>query len=440
MNNFEPKQSNWDGVHHAVQVRLSKRGPNIARAITIVFSVFLCGATVWASTTQVPGLIRADGEITAQGALRKVEHLHGGTVETVFVAEGQQVKAGDIIAQLSPESINIQIEQLLDRNQATAATIHRLKVLMSDLPEDPTPTSKLIPPGDGLRLQKAQLKLRMARREAAARLIRDRAAAIKTIREVRETASQRVEASKRSFRSYEILSERGIISPMQLGRHADERDALVSELLRANVELSAANSLHVSAQNEYDDLILSEQEDTLQLLNEAIDEQTELQHTLKELELRREQLTVRAPIDGVVHALNIDVPGEVVAPGDQIAELLPTGVLLNAELRVDAKNIGQIALDDDVAITVTTYARNKYGQVTGKIAMISPTSISKPDESPYFKVIVELDEQTIGFDNNKAPLRAGLIIQGEIVTVTRTVAEYLLKPLEATLNKGLSEK
>lgn len=428
------------GIHKAVLRRMGKRAPYLARLITLVFSLFILAAGVWAGVTQVPGLVRAQGELTAQGNLRRVEHLAGGTVAEILAREGAFVKQGQIIARLSAEQLDIQIQQLMARADAVAATIARSKALLSDLPQDPVSGSHRANQGQSLRLQQAQMKLRLERRRAASELIRERAKSIETIRGVRDTAESRASAAKTRYDGYRELAERGTISRFDLNQRRDERDALITEYLRAEAELAAAKSRLIDAQNAYNELILAEREETLTTLNEAIEQQNEIKHQLLELQLKKLNLDIRAPIDGEIHYLSVGVPGEVIEPGGHVADVLPHGIALVAELRLMAKDIGQIAVDDDVALNVTTYARNRYGQVLGRVVSISPTSFSERDEDPYFKVIVALDRQFIGLEGNDKPLRAGMTVQAEIVTTARSVAQYLLKPLETTLSATMTEK
>ena len=429
-----------NGVHKAALRRMGKRAPQFARIVTLVFSMFLCAAGVWANITQVPGLVRANGELTAQGSLRRVEHLHGGIVSAIAVIEGEAVKQGQVIARLSSENIDIQLEQIAARRDAIDGTIHRLRALMAALPEDPTTRSKMINDGQSHRLQKAQVALQLERRRAASALIRERAIAIRTVRNLRDTTAERLEGANDRYQQYEILASRGTISRLELNQRRDERDLLRSEFLRSEAELAAAKSRLVDAENALKELVLSEREETLTALNEAIEKRTELRHQYLELKLRQIQLDIRAPIDGVMHTIAVGVPGEVVDPGGHIADVLPTGVSLIAELHLEPEDVGQIAVGDDVALNVTTYARNRYGQVTGHVTSISPTSISERDQDPYFKVTVALDEQVIGLNGAKKPLRSGMTVQAEVVTTARSVAQYLLKPLEATLAVTMAEK
>ncbi len=428
------------GVHESVAARLGRRGPNLARLITLVFSLFLVAAAGWSSVTQVPGLVRATGELVAEGALRRVEHLDGGTVETINATDGQRVSKGDVLVQFSTASIDIELDQLEGKDQAASETIYRLNALLSYLPEDPTPESNLVRDPDSLRLQKAQLNLRNERRRAAAKLIRERASAVKKVRAIRDTTQKRVEGMNTRVRAFEKLAERGAISKLELNARQDERDALIAVLLQNEADLAATLSRQADAENAYSELMLSEREDTLKELEETIEIQAEIRNQIRQTELKKHQLAVRSPIDGVVQTVSVGTHGEIVEPGGHVADILPIGVDLVADVRIAVQDIGQVQAGEAVALNVTTYPRNRFGQILGEIISLSPTSFEDPETEPYYKAKVALDRQFIGIGEARHPLRSGMTVQAEIVTNSRTVAEYLLKPLEATLSSTMREK
>lgn len=427
-------------VHDAVLRKLGKKKPRLAQALTLVLSLFLFALLGWSTIVQVPGLVRADGELVARGSLSRVEHLDGGIVAEILIKEGQDVARGEVIARLSDEAISLQLEQARLRRRNAAERIYRFNALLADFPTEPTPQSVLPRDAGELRLQQAQSALSVERRRAATQLVRERAGVIKTMRAIRDTTAKRVKGAERRWAAYETLAERGTISRLDLNMRRDELDALQAELLQSESDLSSAISSHIDAQNAYRELMLAEREETLQNLKVAIEEEAELALQVQELELRQSQLTLRSPVDGVVQSVSIGDPGEVVEPGGHIADILPSVDMLVAEMRLSPIDIGQVQVGDNVAINVMTYPRNRYGQVNGQITGMSPTSVETENEDPYFKVTIDLENQFIGLDGEQNPLRAGMTAQAEIVIASRTVAAYLLKPLEATLSTVMTEK
>ena len=420
---------------------LGRTTPRLAKWVIVVTTALIGGGVFWSASTNVPGLARATGELTAQGPLRRVEHLEGGVVGHIPVAEGEIVQAGETIVVFSPTDLDLEISRIEERLRAARSHRTRLDALLSDLPADPTSTSSpLVASEEELQLQRAQVDLRYERRRAAADIIKERAATIRTMVAVEEAIGVRVDLAERRHDRARTLFERGAISRDRLQEAEDVLNTIRGEQLTAAANLAATRGRHADAERAYSELILSEREADLAALQEVIAEVSELETTLADLAHRRERLTLRAPVDGLVQSLAVSVPGEVVEPGGAVATILPTGVDLIAEIRMAPRDIGSISVGDDVAVSVTSFDRKRYGQVEGAVASISPTSVREDGEAPHYRVSVRLARQSIGRDGDAKPLRAGMMVQAEIVTNPRTVAEYLIKPLETTLSAALRER
>jgi len=432
--------SSSTGIHAAVMYRLGQKRYNVARLVTVVFSLFLLAGVVWATHANVPGLVRATGELTADGPLRVVEHLDGGLVATIEAREGDQVAAGDVLATLGGESLKIQISQVMQRKDLADRRISRLNALLEAFPSDPTAADTLPRADENLALQQAQVALGMARRRAAGLTIREQAEAIRALRAIRDAAQHQVRIAERQAERLRRLRESGLVTASALDAQSSEVAALRRDYLTAESEFQSGRTKLSDAQAAYDELILSEREARLEALDIALSERDEAAHTLDDLLLRQERLSVRSPVDGIVQSIGVSVLGAVVEPGGLVAEILPTNVSLIAEVRLSPNDVGQISTGDDVSLTVTTFDRKRYGQITGTINTISATSLSPPNEDPYFKVVVNLDSQSIGEPTISQPLRAGMTVQAEIVTNARTVAQYLLKPLDTSLAVTMTEK
>ena len=76
--------------------------------------------------------------------------------------------------------------------------------------------------------------------------------------------------------------------------------------------------------------------DTLAKRNSAAED-------LKKAELRRQLIQLRAPADGVVLEIANRTVGSVVREAETMFVLVPRNVPLQAEVKVDGKDIGQVA-------------------------------------------------------------------------------------------------
>jgi len=63
--------------------------------------LLLLSATVWASVSEIDQHVRATGRVVPAGNARTVQHLEGGIVMKILVAEGDEVSAGDPLFQIA---------------------------------------------------------------------------------------------------------------------------------------------------------------------------------------------------------------------------------------------------------------------------------------------------------------------------------------------------
>ena len=156
--------------------------------------------------------------------------------------------------------------------------------------------------------------------------------------------------------------------------------------------------------------------------------------------LRRDHIFIGAPVSGVVQALYVSSPGEVVEPGGLVAEVLPTTKRLIAELNLRRSDIGHIELGDPVEFSLTTFNTKRYGALDGNVMQISPTSTENENRETYFLVRVELARQSIGDGADLRSFRAGMEVDASIRTRSRSVMEYILGPLLLPFDRAFNER
>ena len=71
------------------------------RILLFVIVACLCTFFLWASITQIDQQVRGTGRIITSGKIRTIQHLENGIVKEILVQEGQSVKAGDTLFQLT---------------------------------------------------------------------------------------------------------------------------------------------------------------------------------------------------------------------------------------------------------------------------------------------------------------------------------------------------
>lgn len=224
--------------------------------------------------------------------------------------------------------------------------------------------------------------------------------------------------------------------------------------LNAKTELSAAKAARAAAfaQREQADRNLAKYEADYQRLEAkfkndsseeraiAVAELEELAQPIISLEDRADRLTVRAPVGGIVQDVVPSGEGAVISPGSVVAQIVPADADLVAEIRIDPKDIGHITTGQLAEISVTAFDANRYGKVDGTISFVTPdTFVDERTGLTYYKATVTLDSDTIGAGKFERNLAAGMVVQVQIVTQTRSVMEYILKPVVRSLDNSFKE-
>ncbi len=422
------------------KVRRDNLAPNISRGIIIVVFTMLIALGWWASITELKEIARAQGEITPTGPLAEIEHAEGGRIAEILVQPGSQVKAGDPIAVLSPNALQSQIDQLSIQRAKLRRDLARYQVMLTDFPRDISTPVGPGQPAEFIELATAQRASFMARKTSQASRIRQFAEAVRLAKLIRDHTDVRLGLSRDREEVIKTLADKGIVSAAELSAQMVETNRIQGELMSADSALQTARAQHQDAKSTYDELILDAREENLAAMDETVAELGQIERQLEESHAQLADLTLRSPTDGVVQTVDGGGVDEVLPPGAPIASVLPTDLDLVAVVELSPRDVGHVVPGEDVVIRITSFDQKKFGTIAGVVESISPTTEANEKDEPYFRVIVRLDDDHMGEGAHRRPLRAGMEANAEIITATRTVAEYLLKPIDATLSRALGER
>jgi HlyD family type I secretion membrane fusion protein len=181
--------------------------------------------------------------------------------------------------------------------------------------------------------------------------------------------------------------------------------------------------------------------ETYEQLAKVTTEKAELQSVLGRQRGERERLLVRSPVDGIVKSFTIKTIGGVIAPGSQVAEVVPVGERLEAFTRVKPKDIGNVRIGQKVELKVQAYDYSRYGSIPGKVESISAgTFQDEKTGEPFYKVRVFLDRAYAGKVAGKNLLVPGMTLTADILTDRTNLLMYLLSPVRKGLGSALHEQ
>jgi HlyD family secretion protein len=177
-------------------------------------------------------------------------------------------------------------------------------------------------------------------------------------------------------------------------------------------------------------------------LREAENKITELQERKKTAEDQLNRVDIRAPISGVVHQLAVHTVGGVVAPNEPLMMIVPEKDRLIVDVRISPLDIDQVVVGQAVRVRfssfnqrlVTPESRGRLFRVSGDISRDPQTG------NTYYTGGVSLDETDIGkLTDQGLKLVAGMPAESFIKAGSRTVASYLLRPINDQMQRAMRE-
>ena len=123
---------------------------------------------------------------------------------------------------------------------------------------------------------------------------------------------------------------------------------------------------------------------------------------------------------------------------------MPLGQELIIEVKLKPTDISFVKTGQKASVKLDTYDFSIYGAFDGRVEYISPDTIiektSRGDEY-FFKVLISLDQSDLFTKKGTAVnVTTGMGAQVDIITGTRTVLHYLIKPIIKVLDESFAER
>lgn len=145
-----------------------------------------------------------------------------------------------------------------------------------------------------------------------------------------------------------------------------------------------------------------------------------------------ERLTLRSPVRGIVKNIEVSTIGGVVPPNGRLMEIVPLDEKLLIEARMSPRDIAFIRPGQRASVKISAYDYSIYGGLEGEVASISPDTIQDEVNRDhfYYRVFVRTrSDALVNKAGREFPIGAGMIATVDIHTGSKTVLQYLLKPL-----------
>lgn len=416
--------------------------PRYGMAAVLVCAV-IGSFLVWASTAQLDEVSVATGEVVPQGQLKVVQHFEGGIVQRIDVSEGDSVIKDQVLVQLDLAGGGVNREELLV--QLDALTLRRTRLQAQvDGRAAVYPKAESDRRPELLRSEqqsnKAWSRERKGSLSVVSKQIRQRELEIKQLDAQKNAVAADERLARQRLKMSESLLSQGLIPRMEhlelkgvVEKLAGESAVLVQSVPRAQAALAESQARY----SEDNERFITRSIEQLNALELQFARVNELLSKASDQVLRTE---IRSPINGVVKNLRYNTIGGVVRPGEPIMEIVPAGGNLVIESQLNPVDRGYVQVGQRAVVKISTYDFVRYGGLEGVVTRIGADTNTAPTGEPYYEVIVQTEKSYLGKQKGLLPIAPGMQATVDIHTGTRSVLNYLIKPVLKLRHEAFRER
>ena len=369
------------------------RGPSMV--------IWLCGASVlvfllWAAFAWVDEIVRAEGSMISSSRPQIIQNLEGGILAELAVGEGDHVEKGDVLARLHGTQFQSAVDDLRDQISAFEIRRLRLEAELAGQYDFDVPDAYATRTPDIVASERALLKARqsdfVSRSEGAGRVLT------------------------------EALKERELLENM------------LKKKIVSLIEVTRARKTHADARIKLDEIVTGTELERAQEYSDVLKELATLKQNLKASTDQLNRTVLVSPLRGIVNNLSVTTIGGVVRPGEEILQIIPLDEELVVEARVKPEDIAGVRPGQEATVKLSAYDYTIYGTLKGTVKLISADTFKDersraPDGDPHYKVTLQVDTEHLTPRQASLQIRPGMQASVELHTGSKTVLQYLLKPL-----------
>ncbi len=433
--------------------------------------LFVVLAIAWMYFGKIDVIAVAPGKIEPVGRVKVVQPIDTGRVRELLVSNGSLVHKGDVVVQLddsgllaeqraSADLLAASLAEARRRSVAIDAALHRkfddVRVAWpKDTPGGIAERESQVLAGDiaALKSNIESLTAQKAQKEAEKAKLTAQIESQEQLLQIEEKRvdlrsnleKQQLGTKLGLFDAQETLQIQKTSLVQQKGQLAESVAAI--QVLTRDLEKTVTAFVAENSQKMAD--AQKQAEDAKEKLNKA--------------RSRTVQMTLTAPVTGIVQGLAITTQGQVVTPGEEVMRIIPSEAKYHIEAYVANKDIGFLQDGQDAVVKVESFPFTTYGTLPAKITRVSMEAIPEPDaqqkqadsaspsrallpgggqrlQNLVFPVTLELERTEIASGKRNIPVSNGMAVTVEITTGRRRIIDYILSPLIDVGSRAMKER
>ncbi len=411
----------------------------------IALSVFIGSLGYWSATAKLESAAIAYGDLSVLSKRQAIQHLEGGIIENLYVQEGDLVKKGQPLIQLSKRQATAKLDAVSGHFIHTLAKESRLVAELdelwtiawsNDLIEVPRPDIVL-------EAQLVQNKIFEARKRFfdSKVMIIEQSISGASLELDNLAQTKVIERERLAFIEEEIASNQALVQKgfsgkstlLQLKRLAAEVRSTLSQLDRQSL----------TVRKRIDENRAKIEELKLERLNEIV---VDLRNTKAEIVTSREEYrsakdvvvrtSIVAPISGRVVNMQVFTQSGVISTGQTLLELVPQDDKLLVEARVSPQDIDLVSAGQHAQVRLTALNARTLAPLDGTVLTISADKLTQENQEDFYLARIEISQEDVATYRLTSGMNAEVLILSE----PRTPLSYLIRPLTESMNRAFREE
>jgi HlyD family type I secretion membrane fusion protein len=430
--------------------RLDRRLKRPMRIGAIVVAVGVVGMGLWAALTPIDAGINAPAEVRSESARKTLRSREPSNVKQVLVREGQRVAAGqplllfnDVEARAAHDVLKNQYDTLIAQTsrfmaEATGKTSLVTPPELAERIADPRVAGLV-------RDQEFLFATRLSLYQSQAGVMRQRIDQLQSqvagLQAQVAAVDTQADITEQELSGYVRLNEQGFAPKSMVLRYQGQRaelggrkGQLMSDIARMRQQMGETRLQLAGLANQR----ASEAAEGLR------DSQARIADVVPRLTAARQALSntvVKAPADGFVFGLTQFTPGGVVAAGEVLMDVVPSGAPLTVTATIKPEDVDSVRIGQPARVRLTGLNPRFSDDLDAKVTLVSADRIlNERTGVATYRVDLAIAPAELRKLKRGAQLRPGMPATAIIVTGQRTVLDYLVQPLADTLKDAFREE
>ncbi len=387
-------------------------------------------------------MVTTTGRIVPTEGTLFVQPLDKAIVKKILVKVGDVVRKGQVLATLDPTFAAADLAQLQQKMASDQATVDRLEAEQAGKPYQAADR------GDPNQILQASI-WRQHQAEYDASLndfdarIQSAESDIARLRQDVELYGQRLKLAAQIEKMHTALAQSG---------YGQKLNVIIAVDSRVEMERQLAESRNQLAEDEHNVESLKAQRAAYvekwrsDIGSDLVTARNDLEQTRQDLikaQKLHELVNLTAPEDAVVLKLGDASIGSVAQDGQPLITLVPLHGPLEAEVEIDAQDMGFVEPGDPVEIKLDAYDFMLHGTARGVIKTVSEGSFTVGENQelrpPYFRARVDITEARLRDVPSDFRLIPGMTLVGDVMVGRRTILSYLVNGALRTGSEAMRE-